>query len=293
MYLITCLREIIMGIIRQLFKRRMREDSNLSEVVKYEREKFTNGQRAIIDRTLKIGLTESQVDKLRKIIKPKYSEKQMILLCYGVMLDIDVSKFSSYCLSPTEMEYNLYLSCIDRYLGKNYLSNLLEKTKLTIADRAIRDKLAMELTMKFKEHFEEISATKVNLIEDKQEESDEVRLAMYESLKSKCINRDINPSTLEVASIEDMKSRFLEICKNKIKEIEEDAIPLNLKGTGKEIYPPVNKIDYVLDNMNGLDTTVNIVEKGDIVATFYPLRLKGQKYIYLVGEGMYPLKILY
>lgn len=284
MYLITCLRELFMRIMKKLFCKETKELVNVEQrLVKVDKSKFSMQQWEVIKKCVIKGLD------IDKIAKPKYSEKQMLLLAYGEILGVDTDSYANYCLSPVEMEYNLYLLCIDKYLGKDYLKDLLERTHLTVADTKIRMRLTKELFTKFQEQFEELACSK-ELKESTNEDRD--KLAYYEYLKSKLVNRGIDFSSLEIDSIKNMQDKYIRICKSTIASLD-DVLESNIDAFDITTASIIRQVVTVGEELRLQREEPVIVNKhGETIATFYPIKLS-KDCVYLLGEGMYPLKILY
>lgn len=157
--------EYVKGLFKRLIKKLMKRRQVIKDVVLSEEQKLKLNpkQQKVIVEGMRIGLD------MRRIAKPKYSPEQMAVLSYGLMLGLDIGAFDSYTMSPSEMEYHLFLEAIDKYLGRNYLKNILATGDYSIADNYVQNKIKAELMQSLTLAFGEVAST-VLLEEDLESE---------------------------------------------------------------------------------------------------------------------------
>ena len=122
-------------ILRRVISRVIRRQQRAMTTVKFDTGRrclFNDKQLYVIDYGVRLGLD------INRYAKPKYTGEQMRVLMYAQMLNIDDTPFNSYSITAHEMEYQLYLAAIEKYLGKGYLRKVLKSEHGTLTDNRIR-----------------------------------------------------------------------------------------------------------------------------------------------------------
>lgn len=237
--IIKLLKKLINRIFSALRKRR--RELTPMKVSEEKRCLFTKEQLFVIDKAASYGCDVS------KIAKPKYTANQMKILTYADMLNIDSSEFNSFSMPAQEMEYHLYLATIDKYLGKNYLKNLLNHGKFSIGDSVIK-KVIDEALKSELSAYSEIAASEIVSIGS---QSMSKAFAVIQQL---CVDRGIDPNRIQRTTVEDMLDQYdVLVAENLKKKVIKDIEELNsnysinvndLEGlTYEELIPPIRLYD--------------------------------------------------
>lgn len=263
MYLITCLRKFIQKIIDILLSK-LKHTKPVS--ISLNTSLFSKEQLYWIDKGLAAGIDVSIY------AKTKYTADQMKIILYALLLEVPVDDIANYCLSGTEMEYNLYRACIEKYLGKDYLEKILKKGKYSIADKWIQTLIKEQL----EQALSEVACTTQAI------ESEESK--HLQKLRDRCTHRNINPYKITLDSIVDMNCRYRQ---------EEAILRNSYLSTAIDIcnLPKSYRISEIKtnDNLTEDDIPVYIYEGSKLIATYYTV--VSYNSILLLGRGLLPLKL--
>lgn len=204
MFIIACLRKLIQTLIRRHLKRvkgiKSEKNEKNTEIKLRERfdlTPFNKKQKKVINQGIEDGVDVSIY------AKKKYSAEQMLVLYYASMLKVDTKDISSYTMSPIEMEYQLYIALINRYLGKDYLFKLL-RGRYSLEDTFIQKKIREDMAVAMSDAYE-LSA--VTLLADTYEEEVDIlqkRKEHLQLLNKLALDRHINPNLINLDKIENM-----------------------------------------------------------------------------------------
>lgn len=206
MFIIACLRKLIQTLIRRHLKRVKGKKSKKNKQEIKVREKFDltlfdNKQRKIIEQGLIDGVDVSVY------AKKKFKAEQMLILYYTLMLNVDTKDICNFSLSAMEMEYQLYIALINRYLGKDYLFRLL-RGKYSLEDTFIQKKIREDMSTALGDAY---SLSAVTLLAETSEEEVELlesRKEYLNLLRQLAIDRHINPNIIVLDTIETMDAMY-------------------------------------------------------------------------------------
>ena len=212
MKIFEIIKQVITMIIRKVLKKKINKNNSMepAKMNTGKRYLFNEKQLIVLDRGAELGFD------IEDIAKTKYKAEQMLILLYAKMLGINSSSFNSFSMSAIEMEYNLYLATIDKYLGNKYLKRLLNEGKFSIQDAKIKSIIDEEL-LKHLDSYQEIAASSLTVNEHT--EKQQYNIEYYNMLVKMCKDRDIPFNNLRLGTVYDRFSmsifrNSLRICDN-------------------------------------------------------------------------------
>lgn len=273
------IRKLFRKILLKLIKEKKKESANKIVVLdKSIEEKFNNEQKKVIAECIRLGLD------VNKIAKKKYSAEQMQIIMFGMALKLNTSSFESYSMTPTEMETNLFIEAMNKFLGRSYLLQLINSTGGSLEDDYIRKKINSDLVKKLSEVFA-VAPTLLEaaVTEERTEEDD-----MLDTLITMCKDRGLDYSRLQKDTIPIMTYEYDKLEKELIDKITNECVPLT-KIENYTLEPTAYKLmtnEDISFRVNPVTLRIN----NRLVTNAYRI-LRDGKHVYLYNHELKPIKI--
>lgn len=278
---ITLLKNIISKLIRSLIKKKKTNELTRAKVTSGERFIFNEKQLTVLDRGTELGVN------VKDIAKTKYSAEQMLILLYAKILNIDYSGFNNYTMSAIEMEYNLYLATIDKYLGNKYLKNLLQEGKFSIQDEGIRKLIDKELLEQL-DTYKEIACSKITVVDFSDKHCNNTEY--YNKLKRMCKDRNIDGSNLKLSSeikmnkvYKSLENKKILSCKHNIADISKNKFMFKYSPSIKDIFSR----DKPLDRLNPVKIYTN---EQKLIDKYYQINVEDAIYLYSEYSNIFRIR---
>lgn len=278
MSIFNFIKKVFNKILIKMVKQKKKE-LGLVKVDKGQLTEFNRKQQKVLVQGMEAGID------IERIAKKKYSAEQMLILTYGLTMGLDVSKYDSYAMTPTEMEYHMYMDAVEKFLGADYLKRLLMNGTNSIADKFIQKQLKADL-MKGMEAYNEIaSAVVTEEIEEKIATDEEV--IYYSKLMKMCNNRGMDTSELHLDTITEMEKTYVRLEEEYAQKLDKRCIGL-LKIKDYSLEPTLLSI-FRGRSIEQRMSPIKLYSEGKLLNEFY--QINNGVHIYLYRHKYIAIKI--
>lgn len=259
----------IMSKLLKKFSKKNKAITKMESRALIDYNKFNSNQIKVIEYAI-----ESKVD-YKRVAKTKYEAEQMLVLSYGLVLGLDISNYESYAIPALEMEYQMYMQAVDKFLGKNYLKTLLNGGIKSVLDREVKERIEKDLTETVQAYLETAVTMQLeneDMVSQKTEENE-----TYELLLKMCEDRDMDSSSITRGSVHSMIYDYSVLEKQYTQKISTKSVMYKrLKNSHlqPDLYFILNK-DSVLDRKE----PIKIYSNGKCLGDYY--QMNGGNHIYL------------